>query len=118
MGGLMRKRGNAMRGKVLVFAGVAVWITTMVWTTAATNDDRGRDDDESRIREGFEIAPVHLNLNGKNRALVGLGSYLVNAAGDCNGCHSGPSGQIAPGGRPGQGRPKIINQQAYIPCGT
>jgi len=42
----------------------------------------------SLIDEGFEIAPVHLNLAGKNRNLVGLGSYLVNAVGDCNGCHS------------------------------
>jgi hypothetical protein len=42
----------------------------------------------SLIDEGFEIAPVHLNLAGKDRNLVGLGSYLVNAVGDCNGCHS------------------------------
>jgi hypothetical protein len=42
----------------------------------------------SLIDEGFEIAPVHLNLAGKDRNLVGLGSYLVNAVADCNGCHS------------------------------
>jgi len=42
----------------------------------------------SLIDEGFEIAPVHLNLVGRDRNLVGLGSYLVNAVGDCNGCHS------------------------------
>jgi hypothetical protein len=114
----MKKERIAMRAKLLVFAGIVVWITTMAWTTAATNDDRGRDDDESRIREGLEIAPVHLNLNGKNRALVGLGSYLVNGAGDCNGCHSGPSGQFAPGGDPAQGQPKIINQAAYLQGGT
>ena len=35
----------------------------------------------SRVRIGFEIAPVPLDLRGKNRALVGLGSYLVNATG-------------------------------------
>ena len=29
---------------------------------------------ESRIRRGFAIAPVPLDMNGKNRALVGLGS--------------------------------------------
>ena len=32
------------------------------------------NDDESRIKRGFEIAPVPLNLEGKNPALVGLGS--------------------------------------------
>jgi hypothetical protein len=44
----------------------------------ATDDD---DDErnESKIQRGFEIAPVHLNLEGKNRSLVGLGSYIVNA---------------------------------------
>jgi hypothetical protein len=45
------------------------------------------NDDESKIKRGFEIAPVPLNLDGKNRALVGLGSYIVNAQADCNGCH-------------------------------
>jgi hypothetical protein len=107
-----------MRAKLLVFAGVVAWMTTMAWTNAATNDDRGSDNDESRIREGFEIAPVHLNLNGKNRALVGLGSYLVNGGGDCNGCHAGPSGQFLPGGDPAQGQPKKINQAAYLQGGT
>src|SRR5262250_2001436 len=52
----------------------------------ASSDDNGSD--ASRIRRGFEIAPVPLNLEGKNRALVGLGSYIVNAVADCNGCHS------------------------------
>jgi len=46
------------------------------------------NDDESKIKRGFEIAPVPLNLDGKNRALVGLGSYIVNAQADCNGCHT------------------------------
>ena len=46
----------------------------------------------SEVRIGFEIAPVPLNLAGKNCALVGLGSFIVNAHGDCDGCHtsSGP----------------------------
>ena len=43
------------------------------------------NDDESKIKRGFEIAPVPLNLEGKNRALVGLGSYIVNAQAGCNG---------------------------------
>ena len=44
--------------------------------------------DESKIEQGFDIAPVPLNLVGRNRALVGLGSYIVNAQADCNGCHT------------------------------
>jgi hypothetical protein len=34
--------------------------------------------DRSKIRIGYEIAPVPLDLRGKNRVLVGLGSYIVN----------------------------------------
>jgi len=65
----------------------------------AHHDDDERD--ESRIRRGFEIAPVPLNLEGKNWALVGLGSYIVNAVGDCNGCHSaGTTTEFAKGGNP------------------
>ena len=111
-----------MRAKLLVLAGVAAWIAALTLTTGATSDDRrddrGRGDDDSRIQRGFEIAPVPLNLHGKNRALVGLGSYLLNAVGDCNGCHAGPSGQFAAGGDPFQGQPKVINQAAYLAGGT
>ena len=62
--------------------------------------DQG-DDSNSKIEQGFEIAPVKLNLAGKDPALVGLGSYIVNAQADCNGCHSaGPATEFAPGGNP------------------
>src|SRR6516162_8993496 len=64
----------------------------------------GDDDDErseSKIRQGFEVAPVPLNLEGKNHALVGLGSYIVNAQGDCNGCHTlNPGVEFTPTGNP------------------
>ena len=44
----------------------------------------------ARIARGFEIAPVPLNLNGLDRQLVGLGSYIVNGQGGCNDCHTNP----------------------------
>jgi len=57
--------------------------------------------DDPRIQKGFAIAPVRLNLAGKNQALVGLGSYLVNAVADCNGCHSaGPDTEYTTSGNP------------------
>jgi hypothetical protein len=79
----------------------------------ATDDDDDRN--ESRIQQGFDIAPVPLNLAGKNHALVGLGSYLVNT-GVCNECHNaGPAiSQYAPGGNPYFGQPKIINPATYL----
>jgi hypothetical protein len=111
-----------MRAKVLVLAGIALWIITLTLTTEATSDDRrddrGRGNEDPRIELGFAIAPVPLHFQHKNREFVGLGSYLVNAVGDCNGCHSGPSGEFAPGGDPFQGQPKVINQAAYLQGGT
>ena len=72
------------------------------------------DESDSRIRIGFEIAPVLLDLEGKNPALVGLGSYIVNTEG-CNDCHSaGPPTQYAAGGNPFLGQPKVVNQNTYL----
>src|ERR1700722_13158228 len=79
--------------------------------------DRGDDNDEARVRRGFEIAPVPLNLRGKDRELVGLGSYFVNALGSCNDCHStGPAAEYAPGGNPyfKGSPPKVFNQSVYL----
>ena len=47
--------------------------------------------------------------------LVGLGSYLVNAGGGCNDCHTHPS--FAPGGNPFQGETEIINTAQFLAGG-
>ena len=82
---------------------------TLLPTSAA------RADDGSTIQRGFEIAPVHLNLAGKNRALVGLGSYIVNTQGGCNDCHTHPA--YAQGGNPFLGQPEVINTAQYLAGG-
>lgn len=67
-----------------------------------------------KIMKGLQIAPVALNLAGKDPSLVGLGSYLVNTAG-CNDCHSaGPQTQYAPGGNPFQGQAAAVNPATYL----
>lgn len=83
------------------------------------NHDRDRDDDDaqlmsdSRVQKGFEIAPVRLNLDGKKRNLVGLGSYLVNGVGGCNDCHTCPNFQPADDPyRGGSGHPNALNYLA------
>jgi hypothetical protein len=98
-------------------ATVAV-LTGMLALSVKGTAANGEDESESKIRRGFEIAPVPLNVKGKNRALVGLGSYLVNASGDCNGCHSGPSGEYAQGGNPFLGETEVVNQTAYLSGGN
>jgi hypothetical protein len=73
-------------------------------------------DELRRIVRGFQIAPVPLNLQGKDLALVGLGSYIVNAQGGCNDCHTNPP--FAPGGDPHMGQPKQVNAARYLAGGT
>ena len=53
----------------------------------------GGDNYNSLIKIGFQIAPVQLNLAGKNLQLVGLGSFIVNAVASCPTCHSADPGK-------------------------
>lgn len=75
-----------------------------------------KDSDDVRIARGLKIAPVPLNLAGLDRNVVGLGSYLVNAAGGCNDCHTNPP--YAAGGDPFQGQKKKVNASAYLGGGV
>jgi hypothetical protein len=68
-----------------------------------------------KIKWGFDIAPVPLDLQAKNSKLVGLGSYIVNAQGGCNDCHTNPP--YAPGGDPFKGEPERINVEGYLAGG-
>jgi hypothetical protein len=75
----------------------------------------GRTDDE-RVKLGLQMAPVPLNLTGKDRDLVGIGSYIVNAQGGCIDCHSNPP--YEEGGNPFLGQPKQVNAQSYLRGGV
>jgi hypothetical protein len=78
------------------------------------------DESNSHVQIGFNIAPVTLKVQGLNPALVGKGSYIVNAHGDCNGCHNNPrlGGEWADGHNPYLGQPKMVNAAAYLAGGT
>jgi hypothetical protein len=112
----------ALAGLVVLVVTPSVMPASSKTDMAVTSHDDDDDDDgdipESIVRRGLRLAPVPLNLRHKNRALVGLGSYLVNAVGDCNGCHSAPPSQFAPGGDPFKGEPKHINQAGYLAGGS
>lgn len=98
--------------------GVVAACALTVFGVAIFSGQRARaaeDSDESKIRRGFDEAPVPLNLAGKNRALVGLGSYIVNVVSECDGCHSaGPQTQFLPGGNPFFGQPEQVNPATYL----
>jgi hypothetical protein len=58
------------------------------------NDREREDQGEREVQIGFAISPISLSsrgLKGKDPELVGLGSYIVNAQGGCNDCHTCPS---------------------------
>ena len=95
-----------------VFAAVAI-ATTLSHVPRAKAESESEGD--PRVRIGWTVAPVPLNMNHKNRELVGLGSYLVNVSGDCNGCHSaGPPTEYAPGGNPYFHQPTHVNPATYL----
>lgn len=74
-------------------------------------------EEQAKIRIGFQIAPVKLNLAGKDPALVGLGSYIVNGANDCNACHNSggpPNFEYLPGKNPYAGQKKALNPATYL----
>ena len=90
------KRGTRISLFVVPLTLLAV-ATIAVADRGGNSHSHGHDSDgpqpgsrDSRVQRGFELAPVDLNLHGRNRALVGLGSYIVNAQGGCNDCHTCP----------------------------
>lgn len=112
-----------------VVMGIVLILSNVPRLEAQNNNQQGNqgnqgEDESSLVEKGFEIAPVPLNLAGKDRNLVGLGSYLVNAIGDCNGCHSGGSQSslfIYPykaGGNPYFGQSEVLDTSAYLNGGT
>jgi hypothetical protein len=104
-------------GRVIPFLSIALLCGILLRPSPVLADDNDRDSEAARVRRGFEIAPVPLNVRGNERALVGLGSYLVNAVADCNGCHSaGPATEYAPGGNPyfKGNSPTVVNQATYL----
>jgi hypothetical protein len=106
-----------------------VWVCTGVFAAclggavlAASQDRDGRQQgvagEASRIRIGFGYAQqqgIKLDLKGRNPALVGLGSYLVNAVGGCNDCHTAPPYTSDPYAF--LGAPKQINLACYLAGG-
>jgi hypothetical protein len=104
-----------LAGTVLAIAGLATLLGVFQHRAQANDDNDWRSVEQRRIAEGFKIAPVRLNLARKDPELVGLGSYLVNAVGGCNDCHTSPN--FAPGGDPFQGQKKQINSANYLAGG-
>src|SRR5205814_10498434 len=72
---------NFIKTTGVITAFVAIIAAGMVNSSrhVRAHDDDDDEGEEAKIDRGFQIAPVPLDLLGKNRKLVGLGSYIVNA---------------------------------------
>jgi hypothetical protein len=99
---------------VIALAGLMIRAPRVRANDDVENHDRDRDD--PRIERGFKVAPVRLNLEGKDRKLVGLGSYLVNTVAACDDCHS--ISEYAAGRNPYFGQKKKIDPTDYLGGGV
>lgn len=106
-----------MKRSILFVACSLVFVLTAAGRihSAGGGDDGFDLSDLNKIRIGYRINPVPLNLHGKNPFLVGLGSYIVNAQADCAGCHSTP--QYEDGGDPHLGQQEKISTATFLSGG-
>ena len=126
---LMRKRSTltvAAAFAALVVAGMLIDSKP----GQAFNDNNGAQDEKLMIRTGLEVAAssgIQLNMANKDPDMVGLGSYLVNVAGDCNGCHTNnPATEYLASGNPYLRKPpqgpflgtKKVNPATYLGGGS
>src|SRR5437773_758736 len=96
----------------LLAAATCAALPLLLLLSTAPHQATAQNGGQSEVQRGFAISPAPLNVTGKNRVLVGLGSYIVNAQGGCNDCHTWPN--YAPGGDPFLGQPEQINTAGYL----
>jgi hypothetical protein len=91
-------------------------IASAAFSVSASDSLRDFIASENPVKRGYALVPpgVVLNLAGKDRTLVGLGSYIVNTSG-CVDCHSHPT--YSPGGDPFKGEPERLNAEEYLSGG-
>lgn len=114
--------------KITVLLTLFILLTTLSISTTGQSTSSQREavqarlpkvedkDENKRIKIGLDIAPVPLNFRKKDKDLVGLGSYIVNAQAACADCHSCPT--YAPGHNPFQGGDGQINATNYLAGGV
>jgi hypothetical protein len=105
-----------------ILVGLGAIVLAGTWNTSPRVHAQNQWDDEATlVRIGYKIAPVPLNVRGKDPDLVGLGSFLVNAVGDCNGCHTSggpPNFNYANGGNPYFSQPEKVDPTTYLGGGA
>jgi hypothetical protein len=105
--------GNKNLKKTLTIFSLLTLVVGLAWVSRpAKADDSLSTLPFDDIATGYKIAPVKLNMTGRDPFLVGWGSYLVNAVAGCSDCHTNPT--YANGGNPYMGQPKVVNSAVYL----
>lgn len=60
----------------------------LITSSQAANDNNPTQDEKIKIATGQRVAPVQLDFGKKDKDMVYLGSYLVNAVAGCSDCHT------------------------------
>lgn len=109
---------NLMITALLAWVGLALAVAFALLPPHVANAEPAElsPQEKYEIKRGHHMAPVPLDLQGKNYNLVGLGSYIVNAQAGCNDCHTNPP--YTPGHDPHLGQPARINKEHYLAGGT
>ncbi len=99
---------------IIIFAGLHMRVQA-----ADKGQGQGQDNDQKLAQIGLSIMPDFVKMQGKDPTLLGLGSFIVNAQADCNGCHgSDPVNEFLPTNNPFL-RPPLngsmkFNQATYL----
>jgi hypothetical protein len=107
-----------VKATVAVSAVGTIAVASMYLALSTVHADE-RESDENIVAIGLRIAPAFINMQGLDRDLVGLGSFIVNAQADCNGCHgSDPANEYLPTNNPyflaPNNYPATYNQATYL----
>ena len=79
---------NAVKSLKTVGASASLFAISLAGMLISSPRAQAQETEATLSQIGLSIAPVPLNLTGLDPTMVGLGSYFVNAIGDCNGCHT------------------------------
>ncbi len=109
-----------LRSRVGAVSAVCIAAVIVYLSAAALAQEQGevtpQANDPLEVEIGLRISPVTLTYPPAQRALVGLGSYIVNGQGGCNDCHTNPP--FVEGGDPFLGQPTQVNAEHYLAGGV
>jgi hypothetical protein len=101
--------GGKRLGALMAAIGLAASVSTAMAANCPTPD-------AGKVATGLRITPVAVDTARFGRTGVGYGSYIVNAIGGCNDCHTNPP--YTANGNPFAGQPERINAAKFLGGGV